>query len=160
MTRIEGNWQELQRFEKIWKDVKRFERMWKYLKIFEKRIEKKKNWNKKNWKVLTRGHGSECNSVLFCKKTIILLNFSTSLTVQKTVSTNCVRNQTGLQLSGSFYLLIPMNNIIKIRLIRNELPFIVYTRYVNKSHITSTGLEKFLHCSSDLNTPSGASTLQ
>ena len=42
MTRIEGNWQELERIEKIWKDLKKFEKIWKNLKKFEtKRIEKR-----------------------------------------------------------------------------------------------------------------------
>ena len=49
-------------FEKVWKYLKRFEKIWKDLKRIEK------NWNKKNWKELTRGHGSECNSVLFVEK--------------------------------------------------------------------------------------------
>ena len=51
MTRIQGNRQELEIIE--WEDLKRCEKMWKDLKRFEK-----------IWKVLTRGHGSECNSVL------------------------------------------------------------------------------------------------
>ena len=76
-------WKDLKRFEKIWKDLKRCKKMQKDVKRC------KKNWNKKNWNVLTRGHGSEFISVLLYLQRTYLSTRLTIFYMRKEELTKC-----------------------------------------------------------------------